>query len=86
MASLIPSDVKDTLAELLGTYADIQQIKNQRRIAEAQASWISLDQANLRKQVLPENSMQPAGGVSLSGPALWIALGLGALLVWQAVK
>lgn len=87
MASLIPDSVRETLADLTETYADIQAIKNQRRLAEAQASLRSLDMADLRSQVLPENSIQVGGGgVALSGPVLWIAIGLGGLLVWQALK
>lgn len=42
MASLIPQDVRDTLGDLAGTWADIQRIKLQNSLAKQQASQAAL--------------------------------------------
>lgn len=53
-SSLIPDSIKDTLGDVLTTYADLQKIKIQSQLAKAQASLSWYDAAN----ITPEQAAQ----------------------------
>lgn len=87
MASLIPDSVKDTFSELLGTYGQIEAIKLQKRMADAQ---ISLASAALPSQT--QDAQARAQSIAALPPqemSLGVKVGLGiaaALALYLIVK
>lgn len=88
MASLIPDSVKDTLGDILGTYADIQTIKMRQQLAQAQASLANIGAANILPEVAAQNAQYARQVQQSSFNAVAIVagvVGIGALL-FLAVK
>lgn len=85
-SSLIPDSIKDTFGDLLATYQQIEGLKLQKRLADAQLSLASaaLPSAYQDAQAKAGSIAYEPGAVS---PALVIGLGLAAAVaVYLIVK
>lgn len=87
MASLIPDSVKDTFADLLGTYTQIEGLKLQKRLTDAQVSLASAalptpyQDAQARAESIASYAPTPMS------PALMVGLGIAAVVaVYLIVK
>lgn len=76
MASLIPESVTDTFNQLLKTYGDIEAIKLQKRLTDAQISLASaalpseMQDAQAKAASTTQTTAQPMSGAMMVGIGL----------------
>lgn len=84
MASLIPDSVKDTFGDLLTTYTQIEGLKLQKRLADAQVSLASAALPSQMQDAQAKAQSTPAPAPQISGAVL-LGLGLAAAAAFYVI-